>query len=94
VPAVAVAGLALITARSATAATVTVAVELLLFGFGSVASLVTEAVLPMVEPSGALDSTCTTIVKVPLAPTANDGADSVTVPVPPTGGVTAVNPAG
>src|SRR5437660_10346602 len=63
VPAVTVAGPDLVTARSVTALTVVVMVELLLAGLGSVVLLLTLAVLTMLEPSGALEFTCTTMVK-------------------------------
>src|SRR5205823_448804 len=59
----------------------------------SLVVLLTLAVLLMVEPLASLALTWTTRVKVALAPAARVVSVAVTVPVPPAGGVVAVNPA-
>lgn len=57
-----------VTERSAESATATLAVALLLFGFGSlVGDALTESVWAMMDPAAAVAFTLTTKVKVALA---------------------------
>lgn len=94
VPSVAVAGAVLDTPTSAATATVVVAVAVLLAAFGSVVADVTAAEFVIVVLLDTEASTCTTNVKVAEAPLANEPVVAVTFPVPPTGGVVVVQPAG
>src|SRR2546428_42262 len=85
----------LTTRRSAEVATVVNAEALLLlFGSGSVVVVEAEAVLAMVELLATLAPTCTTMVKLAVAPAARVGLVEEMVPVPPTGGVVELQPAG
>ncbi len=79
--------------ESVGSATVVVAVEELFVPFGSDVVLATDATLVIVEPL-APELTCTTNVKVGDAAAAKLALVLVTVPVPPTGGVVDVHPAG
>ena len=87
VPAVTAAGPVFVMERLATAATVVAVVDALFWGLESAVVLPTDAVLLIVDPSGALELTCSTIRNVSLAPAATVAAVSVMVPVPPDGGV-------
>jgi hypothetical protein len=84
----------LVTARSAAAATVVVAVAVLLAAFGSVVADPTAAEFAIVLPFATEGLTRTTKVKVAEAPFAKEPVVAVTFPVPPTAGVVAVQPAG
>src|SRR5215470_13173704 len=84
----------LVMARSACALTLVVAVAVLLPAFGSVVALAAVAVLVMVAPLPTLALTLSTMVKVAVVPAANVALEKTTLPVPPTGGVVMVQPAG
>ena len=68
-----------------------ITVEELLAGLGSLVVLETDAVLLIVVPSGTLELTFTTSVKVAVAPAARLAMLQLTAPVPPTIGVVHVN---
>lgn len=94
VPSVAVAGAILDTPTSAAVVTVVVAVAVLLAAFGSAVADATAAEFATAVPLAALGLTRTTKVKVAEAPFAKEPVVAVTFPVPPTGGVVVVQPAG
>ena len=77
------------------AATTAVVVEALLFaGFASAVVLAMLAVAVMIVPAAVAAFTWTTMPKSATAPFGTDGLVQVMVPVPPTGGVAHVQPAG
>src|SRR5437773_2291247 len=84
----------LVTARSASARTVVVAVALLLPVLASAVVELTVAVLEIVLPSSAAGLTWTPRVKVAVAPLANEAVVQFTVPVEPAAGVVQLQPAG
>src|SRR6266545_3929241 len=84
----------LVRERSACVVTVVVAVAELLPGTGSGSVVLAVAVFVIMLPFGVDALTLTTIVKTAVAPLAILGFENVTVPVPPTGGVRELNPAG
>src|SRR5690348_7620845 len=75
-----------VTAKSACAITVVVAVAELLPGVGSVVAVVAVAVLVSIVLCGVLALTLTTMVKTAVSPAATVAFVNVTVPVPPTAG--------
>src|SRR5215217_7543449 len=81
-------------AMSADAATVVLELPVLLPEFGSVVVLVAVAELLIVVPASTLAFTLVTITKVAVAPAGTVGLAKVTVPVPPTGGASVLQPAG
>src|SRR5215470_14934172 len=83
-----------VTARSACVITPVVAVAVLLAVFGSFVALAAVAVLVMVAPLATLLLSLTTMVKVAVSALATVALEKTTLPVPPTGGVVAVQPAG
>src|SRR2546426_5501004 len=90
VPDVASVGALLVIARSA-ARTVVVAMAVLLRRLESKVAELTVALLVSVLPSSVLVLTCTTMVKVAVAPLSRDRVVQLTVP---TAGVMQVQPAG
>jgi hypothetical protein len=85
----------LVTDMSACVVTAVVSVSLLLVDTMSAVEELTVAVLETVEPSATLAFTLTTSVNTSgESAGAKVGLDAVTVPVPPTGGVFEVHPAG
>ena len=77
------------------AATTAVVVEALLFaGFASAVMLFTLAVAVMIVPAAVAAFTWTTMSKSATAPLGTERLVQVMVPVPPTGGVEHVQPAG
>src|ERR1044071_4090919 len=82
----------LVTARSAWAITVVVAVAVLLPGVGSVVAVVAVAELVMMVLCGVLALTLTTMVKTAVSPAATVALENCTVPVPPTAGCVLLQP--
>src|SRR5262249_25243858 len=82
----------LVTARSAIALTVVVAVPVLLAGVGSVVALPAVALLDSVAPFGVAELTCTTIVNTAVSPAATVALENTTLPVPPTAGALRLHP--
>src|SRR3954468_22525297 len=80
--------------RSAEVATVVAVLALSFAPFGSASPCVAEAVSESVDPLGLSDATCTTSVKVRLAPLARLAAVHLTVPPEPTAGVVHEKPDG
>jgi hypothetical protein len=80
VPALALAGPLLVTARSADAVTVVLALELLLPEFESEKSELAVAVLVMRVPSGVEDEMATVIVNCALTPLPSEATPQATVP--------------
>src|SRR5262245_58031988 len=84
----------LVTARSAWALAVVVAVARLLAVLASAVPPATWAVLVRVVPAATPPLTRTTRVKIAVSPAATVARVLLTVPVPPTGGVALDQPAG
>src|SRR5712692_2405331 len=82
----------LVTARSARAWTVVVAVLLLLPEVGSVVAVAAVAVLLMIVPSAVLELTLTTMVNTALSPAVTVAFEKTTLPVPPTAGELVLQP--
>src|SRR6185295_12082205 len=82
----------LVTARSAIALTVVVAVPVLLPGVGSVVTAAPTALLVIVVPFGVPEFTLTTIENVAVSPAATVALENTTLPVPPTAGALMLQP--
>src|SRR6185436_5663760 len=82
----------LVTARSAIALTVVVAVPVLFPGVGSVVALAPTALLVIVVPLAVLEFTFTTIENTAISPGATVAFEKTTLPVPPTAGALMLQP--
>src|SRR5437870_5828373 len=82
----------LVTARSASAITLVIAVPVLLPGVGSLVVLAAVALLVIVELCAALGLTFTTIVNTAVSPAATVALEKTTLPVPPTDGALVLQP--
>src|SRR5262245_11513995 len=81
-----------VTARSANACTVVVAVPVLLAGVGSTVALAAVALLVIVAPLAVVEFTFSTIVNTAVSPGATVAFEKTTLPVPPGGGALTPQP--
>src|SRR6185503_1372662 len=82
----------LVTAISASAMTVVVAVPVLLAGVGSVVVLAPTALLVITVALGVLAFTFKTTVNTAVSPAATVAFETTTLPVPPTAGAVVLHP--